>query len=205
MSRRGLPTLNSRQTCRLVARRSLMHRARWILSDRHDGLQLDDHRSLDQQVHRVVTDDDPIVHHGDEALLRNREAGFAKLMHEGIFVYLRKKSSSKSIGDSQGTADDPLRQMVQHGFIGVHRRSSAAKISLLPSHQHIAETLTAASVRLLHLNRRQVDGGAIRRACFGCGQWLRCVHPWLKFLASKTEDPNCFPAAIRRYRQGHIQ
>ena len=104
-----------------------MHWARWTLSDRLDGLQLDDHRFLDQQVHRMVTDDDPIVHHGDAALPRNREAGFAKLMHQGVFVYRLKKSSSKSIGDSQGTADDPLRQMVQHGFIGVHRRSSAAE------------------------------------------------------------------------------
>ena len=99
-----------------------MHWARWTLSDRLDGLQLDDHQFLDQQVHRIVTDDDPIVHHGDAALLRNREAGFAKRMHEGVFVYLLKKSSSKSIGDSQGTADDLVRQMVQHGFIGVHRR-----------------------------------------------------------------------------------
>src|ERR1700675_406528 len=52
------------------------------LSDCVDGLQLDDHRSLDQQVHRVVTDDDPIAHDGDAALPRNREAGFAKLMHQ---------------------------------------------------------------------------------------------------------------------------
>src|ERR1700731_2459207 len=52
--------------------------------------------------------------------------------------------------------------MVQHGFIGVHRRSSAAKNSLHPSHQHIAGKLTPASVRAVHPStpnetRRPVD------------------------------------------------
>ncbi len=92
-----------------------MHSARWILSDRIDGLQLDDHRSMGQQVHRVVTDD-------DASLLRNSDAGFAKLMHQGVCVHLLKKSSSKSIGDTKCTANDPLRQTVRHSFIGVHRR-----------------------------------------------------------------------------------
>ncbi len=39
------------------------------------GVQFHDHRCFDQQVDRVVTNDDPIVADDDAALLRDREAG----------------------------------------------------------------------------------------------------------------------------------
>ena len=39
-----------------------------------------------------------------------------------------QKSGAKSIGDSQGNADDPLRQVVQHGLIGVHPRLKIASL-----------------------------------------------------------------------------
>jgi hypothetical protein len=77
------------------------------------GIQLYDHRVFDQQVHRVLANDDLIVDDDDAALLRDREARLAKLIHKRIFVPL-KKSAAKRVADSQSAADDPLRQIVQH-------------------------------------------------------------------------------------------
>ena len=129
------------------------------------GLQLDDHRFLDQQIHRIVTDDDPIIRYGDAALLRDLEAGLTKLMRERIFVHLLNKSSPKCIGDGHSTADDSLRQIVRHSVIGVHRRSSVAKNALLPSHQHIAEKLTdtAACSRASAASRMTESQGLCRQ------------------------------------------
>ncbi len=51
-------------------------------------------------------------------LLQDRAAGRAKRRRKRISVHLLEKSGPNLYGDSQGTADDPLRQMVQHGVIG---------------------------------------------------------------------------------------
>jgi len=51
-------------------------------------------------------------------------------------------------------------------FIGVHRRQKIPcflRTNILPKTRQVH--------RFDHLNRPQVDGSAIRRACFGCGQW----------------------------------
>jgi len=76
-------------------------------------------------------------------------------------------------------------------FIGVHRRQKIPcflRTNTLPRTRQVH--------RFDHLNRWQVDGGAIRRACFGCGQWaalrsLRlcdlCVNASLR--ATSTNPP----------------
>jgi hypothetical protein len=77
-----------------------------------------------------------------------------------------QKSGAKSIGDRQGTTDDPLRRMVQHGLIGVHRRSSAAKNCFPPSRQHLAEKLTDISARPREAASRRVGTARAARQPF---------------------------------------
>jgi hypothetical protein len=98
------------------------------------------------------------------------------------------KSSSKNIGDRHGTAmicSVRWSTTVSSVFIGVHRRQNIPcflRTNTLPRTRQVH--------RFDHLNRRQVDRGAMRRACFGCGQWAAlcdtyCVHPLasaLKFV-----------------------
>jgi len=84
------------------------------LSYRLDGLQLHDHRLVNQQVHRVITDDGRIVRYGNTALLQHRQAGLAKFMRKRIFIHLLQKPSPKTISPSYSPhSRDSLTGMVQ--------------------------------------------------------------------------------------------
>jgi hypothetical protein len=57
-------------------------------------------------------------------LLRDRQAGFAQFMREGVFIDLFKKSNAERIGNDERTSDDFLGDVSKGCLICVYLCSS---------------------------------------------------------------------------------
>ena len=108
-----------------------------------DRLQLNKHRTLDQQIDGVFSDINAIVLDHHAVLLQDRKAGFAQLMSESILIDLFKKSRSKRVENGERASDDTLGHPIERDFICVHLRASAVSYSSLGlSQPKLANRLT---------------------------------------------------------------
>ena len=128
ISRRGAPKFSSRlqvQTGRLkvVQALGLMNIVQSL-----DGLEFDKHQVFHQQISRVLTNTDAIVQDNDASLLHDAEAPLANLMRQRVVVHLLEETRSQYIGNSEGTADHQIGDLINPCFICVHLRSFAVPI-----------------------------------------------------------------------------
>ena len=92
---------------------------------RLDGLQLDQHSALDQQVSKILTDQDVFVSNCHSALLLNSKPRRSQLERQGIFINPFQESDPQGVCHRKRATDDPVRYRIQHRPIRVHLRPSA--------------------------------------------------------------------------------
>ena len=90
----------------------------------HDGI-------VDQQVGYVLAGDDTVIMDGNRLLLQDHQASLAQFMRQGIFINLLRKTGTEPIHDPKRAADNHPRKPIHRNTIGVHLRTSAAKIPYL--------------------------------------------------------------------------
>ena len=95
---------------------------------RLNRFQFDDDSLLDQQIDRVLPDDNAVVVNLNPVLLRDSKTGLAELVGQCVLVNLLEKSGSERINDLECATDNLLRQSIGPDFICVHLRASAVEI-----------------------------------------------------------------------------
>ncbi len=73
------------------------------------GLQLDQKRLLDQQVHEVLADHRAVIHDRDAAVLCEGKSCLSQLMGQRVLINLLQKSRPERIEDCEGAADSVPR------------------------------------------------------------------------------------------------
>ncbi len=71
----------------------------------HYSLELNDQTASDQNIHSILTDDDPIIPNNDAMLLRHEYARLAQLMCQRVLIDFFQKPWPERIGDDKRTAD----------------------------------------------------------------------------------------------------
>jgi hypothetical protein len=120
----------------------------------HDGLELDNHRPLDQVVDGVLPNDRTVIQDHDTVLLRHRNACLAKLVRQRVLINHLEKSRPKRIGSSQHASNDHLGKAVQFGHISVQERLSARIENASADRRHAFGATTEP--------RRHLDGVAMQ-------------------------------------------
>jgi hypothetical protein len=155
-----------------------------------DGLKLDNHRILDQQVHGIFPYDDTVVPDDDALLLFDCKPDLAKLLCKRILIDLLDEPRSKRIGNGHAASNDHLGKPVEFSLICDQLHSSAIQCSSRRYWQRsLTKTLTMPPASGV-LQRRQVKYGAIMSKAVQPGDVLGnavkhgpiCVHLRLKNL-----------------------
>src|SRR5258706_12550373 len=77
------------------------------------GLQLHQNKSLDNQIRKVVSDNNAVVQDGDWVLLGHFQADLSQFVRHCILIDLLKKTTAKFISDAESAAKDLLRDLIQ--------------------------------------------------------------------------------------------
>ena len=107
------------------------------LVERANRLQFNQDAIANQQVGQILANNDTVVMNSNRLLLQDRQPSLPQFMGQGIFINLLRKTSTQPIHNPECAADNDPRNPIHPRNIGVHLRTSAAKIPYLRQFVHV--------------------------------------------------------------------